>query len=388
MVRIPLVAVGCATAIASALVTPAVGAAQVPLKLVTAETLKVSAKKGQDQATSTIFVLNEGKEQASVEVSFVAPPGTTVTANANAPVPGSSVAPVEVTFGGLNGLDKEIVGALAISGGSAPLARSVEITPAIDPTRDWPRDILFFSLVMALLLACISVGWVEKKANLKRLLTPAPGPKWSLDSWATTVTAAGAVLGTVLGALTFPDTPEQVSKDTLVSLNVFFGLLLVTGPFLLKALRRPSASPTDQEGGLWGTNLTVLLASCMILAAVVGEIATLGLLFSELLDGNAAWVAVTSAVLAEVVALFYFVTTIPRIVATDWTALAAEAKASEKEADRARMKKLARIVRRELEPYLVDDRSLIDSEPEASDDLIGDDAEWPSVRPRPSLSLP
>lgn len=387
MARTALCALTCAIACA-ALLDPAVAAAQAPLKLVTTDTLKVSAKTGEDEAKSTIFVLNEGAEAATVGVTLVAPAGGMVTADASASVPAGTVASVEVTFAGLGSLEKKVVGALSITGGSVALARPVEITPAIDPAFDWPWVILLVAFGMALFLAVISIVWVIADANAKRLFAAAPGPKWSLDSWATTLTAAGAVLGTVLGALTFPDVPEQVSKDTLVSLNVFFGLLLVAGPFLLKALRRPNASPLDQESGLWGTNITLLLATCVIFAAVVGEIAVLGLLFWEILGSGSEWLAVASVAVAELLAVFYFVTTIPRVVTTNWEEVAAKAKASETKADRERMKEFARILRRELGPYLATDGELLDTVSEASDDLVGASVVRPSVTTQPRLSLP
>lgn len=391
MASLSRLAAGASTT-AIALMVPAAALAQEPtLKLVGADPLKVTAKTGENEAKATLLVLNERPARVTVAVSFTAATRTTLRASAPAVVarPGA-ISRVEVTFTGVEQLQEKTTGALVITGGSAVLARQVEVTPAIDPQRDWARDIVLLSIFMALGLAIVSVVWVVADANAGRLLAPAPGPKWSLDSWATTLTAAGAVLGTVLGSVTFPDVPEQITKDTLVTLNLFFGLLLVVGPFFFKALRRPKASPLEQEGGMYGTNVTLLLASCVLFAAVTGEIATLGLLFSEILDGGAETLAWIAAVVAELVATIYFLLTIPRVVATNWVALANAAKKAETKADRRRMKEFARILRGELKPDLggLEDAGALEYIPDESGNLVGENAERPVVVDLPRWSLP
>jgi hypothetical protein len=179
---------------------------------------------------------------------------------------------VKVTFAGLKKLNREPVdGQLVVQSGTRPVARAVSITPAPQPSRDWASSI-FWTAVGAFAVLAL-VGLVTGR---RRLLKPAAGPKWSFDSWATTLTAAGGILGTVLGAATLPEIPREIDKETLVRLNLLFGLLVVVGPFVFEAIRNPTVSPAAQDAGYTGWNLTLLLACAITGGAVFGELATLG----------------------------------------------------------------------------------------------------------------
>jgi hypothetical protein len=349
-------AAALAASFAAGLVVAGSAVGAPPLKLVSSDTLKVAAKEKKDDASASIFVINEGTESATVTVRFSASKPTSVTARATGsePIPAGEVNAVNVKFTGLEDLDKKVAGALVISGGATPVARTVEITPALHPTREWPRDIVLFSLSAGLALGLMTVFWVVGETNFGRLFDPAPGPKWSVDSWATTLTAAGAVFGTVLSSATLPDVPQQIDKDTLVTLNLFFGLLLVAGPFVLQAFRRPSASPLEQEG-MAGTNLTLVIAACVIFAAVAGEIATLGLLFWEILGNEWQEVAKWTVLLVEAAAGYYFLVTIPRAAAADWVEIGKKAKEAANRTERKRMRKFARILKAVLTPDEVED---------------------------------
>jgi hypothetical protein len=123
------------------------------------------------------------------------------------------------------------------------------------------------------------------------------------------------VLGTVVASVTFPAFPVEIDKDTLITLTVFFGLLAVVGPFIFECIRHASAD----QSGLQGYNGTLLIAFSVTLAAVLGELGALGLLFWEILSGGAlGWVAVVAAGLACILAVIYFGQTAPDAVSTDW----------------------------------------------------------------------
>jgi hypothetical protein len=79
--------------------------------------------------------------------------------------------------------------------------------------------------------------------------------------------------------------PREIDKETLVRLNLFFALLLVAAPLIFHAIRKPTRAAAREEG-LWGFNLTLLLACTVTLGAVLGELATLALLFWEVLGGK------------------------------------------------------------------------------------------------------
>jgi len=349
-------AAALAASVAAALVVTGVAVGAPPLKLVSTDTLKVAAKEKKDDASASVFIINEGSESVSVTVKFTASNPTSVTARATGsePIPAGDVKGVNVKFTGLEDLEKKVTGALVITGGATPLARPVEISPALHPARNWPRDIVVFSLAAGLALGLISVFWVVgETASFRSLLAPAPGPKWSVNSWATTLTAAGAVFGTVLGSVTFPEASQEIDKDTMVTLNLFFALLLVAGPFVFQAFRRPSASPLEQEG-MAGTNLTLVVAACFIFAAVAGEIATLALLFWQLLGDDWQKGAKGAVLLAEGLAAYYFLVTIPRTAAADWDKIGKKAKEDADRAERKRMRKFARILKAVLQPREVE----------------------------------
>ena len=103
--------------------------------------------------------------------------------------------------------------------------------------------------------------------------------------------------------------------------------------------------------GLWGSNWTLLLSACLTFAAVSGEIATLGLLFWEILGGGfwghfVVWIAIA----AEALATWYFLMTIPRVAAVDWEGFQRRADKAATSADRRRMEEFARILHREIDP--------------------------------------
>jgi hypothetical protein len=202
---------------------------------------------------------------------------------------------------GLDDLSEAATGQLIIRGGSLPVAQSVEVKPAA-PDEDWPGIIILGSLLIALsALAGVYFRLGEKRSRLKNA---APStPKWEFGSWATTLTAIGAVFGAVLGASTFPSFPSEVSKDELVNLNIFFGVLVLIGPFVFATI---SSFPAKRTG----TNWTMLIACLFTLWAVVGQLGAFGLLAWELLQGDFwAHVLVAALLVLLMLAWFYFLYT-------------------------------------------------------------------------------
>lgn len=186
----------------------------------------------------------------------------------------------------------------------------------------WVIGIVFGPLVVAGLLGLWVVKTVhDKNGSYRPLFRQAPGPKWSFASWATNITAVGAGFGTVLASISLPKHPHPLDQHALVSLSLFFGLLVLAGPFIFQAIRNPTKSPVDQDADRWGFNITLLLACLLTFAAVVGEFTGLGLLYWEILGGGG-WgkAAVGAASAAGVIALYYFAVTVPRLAEADWKA--------------------------------------------------------------------
>jgi hypothetical protein len=302
-----------------------------PISVLGSTPLTVNGEKGEDSAEAKFTLLNAGEPAAKISIGFQATSSEAVRVTSWTPeeLPGNKAQRVTVQFAGLSDLTEAVTGQLVVSGGEAPIAQSVEIVPP-PPDNSWPTILIFGSLAATFVVAMFVVGAMGK--NRSRLWKAAPDPKWSFSSWATTLTAAGAVVGTVLGQATFPTIPTTISKTELVNLNIFFGVVLLIGPFLFEVLR--VFKPEEAEAGRTGNNLTVLIASGFTVWAVVGQIGAFGLLGWELLGGGNTGRAVAIAVgIFVILALWYFFTTASETVLRDWKAEEEKAKQEAKEAE-------------------------------------------------------
>ena len=302
------------------LVTPTgAGAATAPELSVLGAPLTVSGSKGEDTAKAYLSLLNSGSVEVPISVTFQATSSDRVTVQSISPptVPPGAARRIEVVLGGLEDLGEAATGQLVVSGGAAPVAQSIEVDPPA-PDTVLPLVVVLGSLAFALFLALAVAGNMTSRSSLSN---PAPGPKWSFSSWATTLTGAGAVFGTVLGQATLPTFPELVSKSELVNLNIFFGVLAVVGPFLFEGLRKTKPAPADAKAGRMGTNLTLLISCSFTLWAVSGQLGAFGLLGWELLGGKGVAVLALAAVLlvAGLAGRYFFLTT-SEMVERDWVA--------------------------------------------------------------------
>jgi hypothetical protein len=104
-------------------------------------------------------------------------------------------------------------------------------------------------------------------------------------SFASTITVVGAVLGTVLTASVLPEEPELLSKQQYTALNLVFGAMIVLAGVVYAATEAPAKNSTPTpgeerkyEGFVW----SFLLATGLVMWAVLGELACLLLIVSEL----------------------------------------------------------------------------------------------------------
>jgi hypothetical protein len=145
------------------------------------------------------------------------------------------------------------------------------------------------SLVLAALgagLVLTAAGWLTCGAVRAALTTAIGDTSWDFSkSWASNITVVGAILGTVLSAKVLP-TPTTVvdSPNGYTALSLLFGALVVVAPLLFTTLRsgKPDPKGPVYTGYGWG----FLLASCVTLWAVIGELATVGLVLYEAQHGN------------------------------------------------------------------------------------------------------
>jgi hypothetical protein len=297
------------------------------LSLLGPETLEVTGEQGEDSATGYLTVLNSSEAPVQVNVSFQASSDESLVAHEVAPssIPPHKAERVAIVFSGLSSLDGQGSGQLIAEGGKTVLSRAVEVKPGLQPlVKDWPAWLIGGSFVLALILG-LSVAIGADNTDLAR---PAPGPKITYESWGTTLTAAGAVLGTVLGEVTYPSFPVQIGQDSVVNLNLLFLALIVLAPFTYQALRREDAGEVGDEEKMVGSNLTLLLACTLTLWAVLGEIATVSLLGWELMTGEVPHILLLiGAALVLVLAIVYFLRTTNRMVRKAWTPAAASSEA-------------------------------------------------------------
>jgi hypothetical protein len=103
--------------------------------------------------------------------------------------------------------------------------------------------------------------------------------KWSFsESWASTLTASGAILGTILAAQLLPDPEEakRVPKDAFIMLNLMFGVIIVIAKSVYNTFR------FENNGEYEGFVGFFLVASTMVLWAVLGQLLALWYLLDEI----------------------------------------------------------------------------------------------------------
>lgn len=192
---------------------------------------------------------------------------------------------------------------------------------ALRPAADWPLLIVLVALGSTALLFAALASAVAKRAEVKWLTSPAPSPKLSFESWATHLTAVGAVLGTALGTASLPESPTQIDRESLVALSLLFGGLVVVAPFIFEAVRRRPVTPAPAEGAGESSGFVgVLLLACAItFGAVFGELFTLGLAAWELTGGDLGGVLIEVGLGAlSALALNYVAITAWEAAMADW----------------------------------------------------------------------
>lgn len=304
--------------------TAAVGAASTAapeLQLLGQGPVSVSAVEGKDAADAYVTLLNAGSTTANISASFQAASAASIKAALGAPTslgPGEANR-VRLIFTGLKALSEPVSGQIVIAGGATPVAESATVSPALQPSADWPLLIVIIGFGSAALFFGGLATAVARKKGLSWLGKSAPSPKWSFESWATHLTAVGALLGTVLGTASLPETPTQIDKTSLVALSLLFGALVVVAPFVFEAIQRPT-QPTSAESEGGSGFVGVLLLSCAItFGAVIGEIVTLGLASWEITGGGAGGVLIEIGLgVLFVLAVYYVTVTACNAAMTDW----------------------------------------------------------------------
>jgi hypothetical protein len=158
----------------------------------------------------------------------------------------------------------------------------------IDDSTWWIWVVVFGPLAASLLL--VGLHWYprRKQFDLHDRLGPA---NWDFSlSFASNLTVLAAILGTILTAGVLPDT-SSAPAGTYAGLNLMFGVLVILGPFVYTATQKvetihptqdPGTTAPQYQGYVYG----FFLGTVLTLWAVLGELATTGLVFNEIRRGH------------------------------------------------------------------------------------------------------
>lgn len=279
-VRAILVAAAC---IFLSLVSPAFGGETEPPRLEILSPAKVDVS-ADEETTVTVFVRNAGPLPVVVSFQVHGEYAPTVRPE-SAEVFGQSVRKLELTF--VPDTTEEPVSGVLIASGRGRVPASAEFEASAEQeTPGWVYAIIFGSLGLA--SALVVIRWLV--GGFPRELGGRLGPaSWDFSkSWGSTLTAVGALLGTILSASVLPDT-TSVPKATYAGLNLFFGALIVIGPFAYTAtqgIKPVHRTRTVKEPQFQGYVWSFLLATAITLWAVLGELATMFAVFDEIQVGQ------------------------------------------------------------------------------------------------------
>jgi hypothetical protein len=125
--------------------------------------------------------------------------GAAIAGNAPKLIRAKGATLVKVTFSGLSSMSGGDEGVIVVKGGASPLVRETKVSRGLQPWNgfDWPVILVIGAFVAMLLLAGGIACFASAFDEGNHLKGKAPGPKWSF-SRATTLTAVGALLGTIV----------------------------------------------------------------------------------------------------------------------------------------------------------------------------------------------
>ncbi len=103
---------------------------------------------------------------------------------------------------------------------------------------------------------------------------------WKFDSWASNLSAIGALAGATFGASgSLNNVFPGVSSTTFVVLSIVFGVLIAAAPFLFNTITTAdSAEVPEGQSNTVGTVGGFMVSGSLTAAAALGEIGTIGLL--------------------------------------------------------------------------------------------------------------
>ena len=293
---------GPAAVILSAL-TPfhAAGAEPLPaLEVVESEGVSVALPEPGASAAALVTVVNPGDTAAQLSVRLL-PEGPLAKA-VDVTIGSTSVAAGEAASVRLNFTLRQAMSATAGSvvigaAGFAPVAVPLTIDTG-DPLDPWP--ILLFAAVVAGAFLWLRLRRLRGRYDPNGELGSV---KWDFSgSWATNLTTVGAILGTVIAAGVLPAEGQLFGAKAVAGLSVFFGVLAILSGLVYSVASRWVVA--EGEPARQGYVRPFLVAAGITVAAVVGELTTLGvLLVDAAMQGSVVTIAIALLVLLALAAL-------------------------------------------------------------------------------------
>lgn len=172
----------------------------------------------------------------------------------------------------------------------------------------WGTIIVVVAAVTAFVVVVARWACWGRDLSTRPALDQRIGPaNWSFsDSWASTLTTFGSILGMILLSSVLPDQGRYASARSVALVDLLFGFLVALAPFVYNATSvqvttgaGPDAPP---EVSYEGTTATFLVASAVTLWGALGQVATMALIAAELAPRGATFY-IFGAVLAVVLVL-------------------------------------------------------------------------------------
>jgi len=225
-------------------------------------------------ATGTLLVANASSRPAKgITVTGFFSDGESAAptlAEQKVKIPGGETVPITVSMTWSH--DLEDTGTLVVGAANAPpVSVPFQIKEVV------PGGVLFrvllWSGILALftcLVAHFAIYWGLRPPEIKRPNLGSeidPVQTWTFSgSWASNITALGAILGTVLAATGFlTDVIPGISTGMFVAMSLLFGFLVLVAPVIFTAMYNRAGKPSY---------VGLLTAATFTLWAAIGELAS------------------------------------------------------------------------------------------------------------------
>jgi hypothetical protein len=170
---------------------------------------------------------------------------------------------------------------VALADGLSPASVPISVGPELDLSRG-VNGALIIPFILAFILMIAAAIYGCRDADLLDAVGTAE-LEFS-KSFATTLTAVGALLGTIIAAGVLPEDTVNLSKAGFTGLNLTFGIAVVVAGVVYSGIQRAFVEESDGKKAwkLKGFVIPFLIAALITVWAVFGELWTMWRLVEEL----------------------------------------------------------------------------------------------------------